>query len=306
MFEKNEGGAAIPGQTPNAAKNANTPEAGKTPEGAQPNDGAAKDGAGAKAEPEKGKSLAEVAGITDNDGGVNINANPDEGGKKKPTVFTDLMEAKKEIREQRELIGEAVDAIKELQTQLKNGTIGAGAGKDALDEIAEEFDLKPEFVKKFAQAIENKSAASIKKEYLTDIKDIKESDKKRIEATQVARIAKAVDVEVDRVIKANSQYAKIANTDAIKKIVMADPRNLDRSMEDIFEEVYGAAVRDTPSMDGYAGGAKNNPKTIDYQSEEGIKEVADDRVNRGEKFKTYQDDLLTRLQSKSRSRHATN
>lgn len=309
MFEKNEGGAAIPGQDPNAAKNANEPEAGKTPEGGQPNDGAAKDGAGAKAEPAKGKSLAEVAGITDTDGGADPNAKPDEGGKK-PTVFQDLMEAKKEIREQRKLIGEAVDAIKSLQQQLKDGTISAGAGKDELDEIAEEYDLKPEFVKKLAKAIENKSAATIKKQYLPEIKDIKDKEEKKDKeaqaASQAAKIAKAIDVEIDRVIEAYPQYKKVANPAIIKQLVLADPKNLNRSMEDIFSEVYGAAVKDLPAMDGYAGGAKNNPKKIDYSTEEGIKEVSTARETRGKAYEEYQEDLLARLQHKSRSRHATN
>ena len=310
MSQQNNGGAASPDIDLSKAAEANADEAGKAQEGAKPNDGApANDPAAAKAEPAKGKSLAELAGVDLNNdgGGDDDDKNPDEGKKGKSSVLSELIETRKENREMRALLrDEVIPTIKQLQEQVKAGGTTAAAAKDELDELAEEFELDPKFVKKLATTLENKTAKSIENKYLGDIKDIKAKGDQQTAATQAARVAKAVDLEIERVIKDRPEFAKIANPAAIKKYVLADQSNLGKNMDDIFEEIYGGAVKDPASIDGYAGAAANNPKPLDYSKldDEGHQAISKSRQEGGKEFEDYQNDLLDRLQFKSRSRHA--
>lgn len=298
MSQPNEGAAANPDVDASKAPE-QAADTGKQPEtGNEPADNAK------PADASKGKSLAEVAGVEPET--ADDKKPQDAGGKK--SVLDELIETRKENREMRALLrDEVIPTIKQLQDQVKAGGTGAAAAKDELDELAEEFNLQPEFVKKLANAIGNKSAKSIEDKYLGDIKDIKAEKTQRAEATQAARIAKAVDVEIERVITDNPQFAKIANPAAIKKYVLADQTNLQRSMDDIFEELYGGAVKDNPSVDGYAGGAANNPKAVDFSNldDEGHKSIAAARATGGKEFEDYQANLLERLNNRGgRSKHA--
>lgn len=277
-------------------------EAGKDTAGVKSENGGAKDSDNAK-----GKSISDIAGV-ENEGDADKGGKPNRDDDK-PGAIKQLIDLKKENREMRAMISdEVIPTIKALQEQIKRGGSAADEARDELDDLADEYELKPDFVKKLAKAIENKSTKTIEKKYLADIKDIKDNDIKRTEATQNARISKAIDVEIDRVIKEYPQYAKIANPDVIRKMVMADKSNLSRSMDDIFEDVYGKAVKGSPSIEGYAGGSKNAPKESDYSdlNDETVDKVARSRKVGGKEFEDYQNDLLNRLNFRTKSRHAVN
>lgn len=302
MPNENKGDVVIPGQDPNTTNNGTNGEAAKPVETTTPPAEATKD-------PVAPKSLAEIVSDGDDDkGGKPNNQAPDGDKPAKKSVFQDLMEVKRENKEMKDLLTEVVPLIKNLQEQVKNGGISNADAKDEFDELATKYELKPEFVKDLAKTIENKAASTIEKKYLTEIKDIKDKDDKRSAETQLARITHAVDTEINRVLKESPQFAKIANPEAIKKYVLADKTNLQKSMDDIVEELYGNAVKDAPSMDGYKAGAAHTPTAPDYSNldDAGHEKVAEARRNGGKEFEDYQTDLLNRLQNRTRSRHATN
>ncbi len=243
-----------------------------------------------------GQSIAQVAGAE----GDSKDGKPKEGDEKE-SLIVDL---KKENREMKKMIrDEVIPTIRQLQEQTKNGGSGGNA-KDELDSLAEEWKLEPKFVQKLASILLNKSKKQFEDEYLSDIKDIKSKTEEQSKQISNAQITAAISKEFDRVIAENPDLAKIAKKDAVKKYILSSEDNLKRTMEDVLEDLYGDAAKDSAGMEGYSSQGGNHQKEPDYKAptEDDHKRIAQSREKGGQEFEKYQEGLIDRLTHRSRHR----
>ena len=239
------------------------------------------------------KSIAEVAGASAD----SKDGKPKEGDEK-DTLIVDL---KKENREMKKMIrDEVIPTIRQLQQDVKRGGTSAGDAGDELDALAKEWKLEPKFVQKLSGILLNKSKKQFEDEYLSDIKDIKSKTDAQSKQINNAQITAAISKEFDRVVAEDSDLAKVAKKEAVRKYIMSSEENLNRSMEDVLEELYGSG-KESAGMEGYSSQGGSHPKEPDYSSmsDDDNRRIADSRVKRGGEFEKYQDNLIGRL-TKSR------
>jgi ribosomal protein S17E len=247
--------------------------------------------------PSNGQSIAQVAGASSD----SKDDKPKEGDEKE-SLIVDL---KKENREMKKMIrDEVIPTIRQLQQEVKKGGTSAGDALDELDELAKEWDLQPKFVQKLASILLNKSKKQFEDEYLSDIKDIKTKTEAQSKEITNAQITGAISKEFDRVIADNPDLAKVAKKEAVKKYILSSEENLNRSMEDILEELYGDSEKPEAGMEGYSSQGGNHPKEPDYAKpgEEDHKRIAESRERGGKEFDKYQEGLIDRLTHRSRHR----
>lgn len=254
----------------------------------------------AKANPStkpSGQSIAQVASKDDTEDGDGKGTKDTDGEPKKPTVTPQervILDLKSENRELKRMIkDEVIPTMREMQQQIKQGSLSKEDAKDELDALAEKYQLEPEFVKELAGAIKSKTTKEVEDKYLTDIKDIKAERETGKRVTQEARIRQAVASEFDRVVAENPGYAKIAKKGVIEKLIMSNPDYQEMAMEDVLTEVYGD-VESGAGMDGYA------PQGSNHTPEAKPSELSDKPNLKGEELNTYADDLISRMQGKSR------
>lgn len=243
-----------------------------------------------------GQSIAQVASQDDTEDGDGKGGKATDGEPKKPTVSPQervILELKSENRELKSMIkDEVIPTMREMQKQIKDGSLSKQDVKDELDALAEKYQLEPEFVKELAGAIKTSTTKEVEDKYLTDIKDIKAERETGKRVTQEARIKQAVVSEFDRVVTENPGYAKLAKKEVITKMILSNPEYQEMAMEDVLAEVYGDV--ETPSMDGYS------PQGSGHVAETDVKELADKPGLKGAELNSYADDLINRMSGKSR------
>lgn len=243
-----------------------------------------------------GQSIAQVASKDDTEDGDGKGGKDTDGDSKKPAVTPQervILDLKSENRELKRMIkDEVIPTMREMQQQIKQGSLSKEDAKDELDALAEKYQLEPEFVKELAGAIKSKTTKEVEDKYLTDIKDIKAERETGKRVTQEARIKQAVVSEFDRVVAENPAYGKIAKKEVITKMILNTPEYQDMAMEDVLAEVYGDISN--PGMDGYT------PQGSNHSPEVKASELSDKPNLKGEELTTYADDLISRMQGKSK------
>ncbi len=227
----------------------------------------------------------------------------DQKGDKEEVKEGLIVELKKENREMRKMIrDEVIPTIRQLQEQVKNGGTSASNAKDELDALAEEWQLEPKFVRKLSEILLSKSKKQFEDSYLSDINDIKSKTEEQTKQITHAQVAGAISKEFDRVVADNPDLGKVAHKEAVKKYILSSEENLKRTMEDILEELYGEAVKNSAGVEGYSSQGGNHPKEPDYNapSAEDHKRIAESRERGGEEFGKYQENLIDRLTHRSR------
>lgn len=243
-----------------------------------------------------GQSIAQVASQDDTEDGDGTDKKVTDGEPKKPAVTPQervILDLKSENRELKRMIkDEVIPTMREMQQQIKNGSLTKSEAKDELEALAEKYELEPEFVKELAGAIKSETTKEVEDKYLSDIKDIKADREKGKALTQEARIKQAVVSEFDRVVADNPGYAKIAKKEVITKMILNTPEYQDMAMEEVLAEVYGDV--ENPGMDGYT------PQGSNHTAEVKASELSDKPNLKGAELNTYADDLISRMQGKSR------
>lgn len=220
---------------------------------------------------------------------------------KKPNPFKALRVATKENHEyERILKDDVLPTMKAMQEEI-NSLRAGGASKDEIQEFAEEQGLDPEQVKGLVKLIQSKVKPDDK--ILSDLKEIKESNAKRDSKEAEVRIMVAIDKEFDRVTKDNPQLAKVANKDFIKKHLMDNQDDLKRPMDEVLEEVYGNAVKDGGTVDGYSPTATNHAKPVNYL--EDTERVTEARLKGDKKtMDAFTNELIGQLEAISGGRRS--
>lgn len=217
----------------------------------------------------------------------------DKSAKKGPSVFSEMLEFKKENRELKRMMREEIiPTMKEMQTALKNGSLSKSEAKDELELLAEKYELEPEFVKELAGAIKSKTTKEVEDKYLSDIKEIKEDREAGKKVSQETKIKMAISSEFDRVVAETPEYAKLAKKEVVAKLILSNEEYQSMAMEDVLAEVYGEI--DKPGMDGYS------PQGASHKADVDPRDLADKANLNKEELTTYADDLILRMNNKSR------
>lgn len=278
------------------------PNEGAAPEDRKDSNAAGKEPAekkDGKTNPQNGQSIAQVAGADKaSEGG---DSGKDDLGDDQKSVIKSLTRENRELKKM--IRDEVIPTIKNLQEQVKNGKSDESA-KDELDALAEEWKLEPKFVRKLASTILSKSEKQFEDKYLSDIKSLKSQTEAQGKEISNAQVSSAISKEFDRVVADNAELKKIAKKSAVTKYIMSNPENINRSMEDIMEELYGDLSKNEAGMEGYSSQGGNHPKEPDYKAptDEDHKRIAESREKGGQEFDKYQEGLIDRLTHRSRHR----
>ena len=187
-------------------------------------------------------------------------------------------------------------ALKEAQEEiqrLKDSGASKGEIKKSLKDIADKYDVDPDFVNDIASAVKSDSDKEVDEKIASKLKPIE--DKERREQAN-----KAFNSEYERSITAlGDEYKKIANKATIQALAEAaanDPDKKDLTIEQILRETYGHLVKGTKkSVEGVRPKDGAGQITIDYDRAKTDKtyyeEIMSDPATKAE----YNKDLHKRL-----------
>jgi hypothetical protein len=150
-------------------------------------------------------------------------------------------ELKKDLKELKDLI-ESGASKKEISTDLKA--------------LADEHNVDPEFLSKFAESIKAQNKKDIDDEVSARLKPLEEKDKK-------AKIDKIFKENYDKALEAMPEYKDIANEAVIKSLSL-DPANQNKTWTQIIEEAYGHLITGKRTMESpTARGGRDDNQDVD-------------------------------------------
>lgn len=151
-------------------------------------------------------------------------------------------------------------ARKEAEKEIKRLTqlIEGGASKedisDSIAELAEEHDLDPKFLTKFASTIKAQAEKELEEKFNSKFES-KEKESKFEEAFN-----KAYQVAMDRA----PEFASIANTEVLKALALL-PQNAKKTLSQILEETYGNAIQGKRTIENTTPGGGKEPEPLDFE-----------------------------------------
>lgn len=213
-------------------------------------------------------------------------------GEKKPEVkedrsvpeaaFLDLKKENKELRKD----------LKELKVLIENG----GSKAEVTDEIAaiaEEYDLKPDFLKKLAGSIRKDVEKESSKELDSKISDIL----KPIEAKdRQEKIDKVFDKHFSAAMADMPEFADIVNPAVIKSLSL-DASNKDKTFSQLIEDTYGKAVPGKRTLENTKPGGGRAPEGIDFDKARKDSKYFESIMADPAQKKEYNEGLLDRVKS---------
>lgn len=140
---------------------------------------------------------------------------------------------------------DAEKRVKELEDLIKNGGTPAEVSAD-IDAIAEKYpDVSKDFLRDIATVMTNRVQDAVKP--------------LQQEKTQ-KKIDEAFKVHFDKAMGEMPEFTKVVNADVIKTLSL-DPKNANKTMKQLIEETYGAAVPGKRTIDSTipAGGKDTEP-----------------------------------------------
>jgi hypothetical protein len=198
---------------------------------------------------EQTKTLSDIAEVETTEG-------IKESKKSDNSVFKQMISFKKESREQKNIIKDQAEKIKELESRKESYS-------------------KPDYDKK-VKAFADKHG--IEEDLVNDLVGlVKKDDNDELllsavekinlfeEKETMAKINSAIDKEFSRVVSENPEFKEFANKEAIKSYVSSNPYNAKKSMDDIFQELYGNIInKDNKSIEGYSPSNDGKIKEYDF------------------------------------------
>lgn len=266
-----------------------------------------------------GQSIAQIAeGLEDSakeDDKSKVDPAPKEDEKpKKKSVFEDLIETKRELKELRkESTENEIALMEDVKTLLakvdKLEKAGIAPTKEVqeesetlLKELEEEYGLDKKGFDKLETLLKKRlGITSTLKEEKGDedtkkrvdaLEKEKQDDKKKQEVEkQIKTIEKAIENEFDSLTKTFPDVKDAVSLPAITRYILSDKDNLTKSMEEIVREMYPKALGEKQSIDGYSGGADHSKVEIDT-----LDPQTDQKLRKDPNFrKAYQEDLRKRV-----------
>ena len=226
--------------------------------------------------------------IEDADKGTKKTPNGDDDAPK--TVGLDKFLEEKKARKAAE------KRIAELES--KGEEVDADDVSDAIDEIAEEYNVDKGFLKKLKKVLTPKSSPTKSTEDKTK-EGADDEVSSRLTALEQkerdAEIAKAFDSAYKKALEIVPEYAEVANPEVIKELSLL-PKNKDKTFSQIIEETYGKSVpTGRKTIERTTPGGGKEPETVDFdRARKDSKYYAEIMANPALK-KQYNDGLEKRL-----------
>lgn len=155
--------------------------------------------------------------------------------------FLDVKKDNKELRKD----------IADLKKLIESGATKQEVSAD-ISSIAEEYGVNPDFLSKFTAAIK----AEASKEAEARIAPLQEKERQSKIDTIFSKHFKD---SMDRM----PEYEGIVNSDVIKALSL-DPRNADKTFDQIIEDTYGNAIQGKRTIETTTPGGGKNPEPIDF------------------------------------------
>lgn len=276
---------------------------------------------GKAAKPKNGQSIAQVAEAADDEddeddddeeGDDDHDSGKKPGSQKRSGLFKEFMGLKRELKDQKRAnkemdkqyrevasaLGELVDVVKDLKGNKS-------AQRDEIEEFAEEWGLDKEGLKKLTGLLESRLSTKFKPTKAKDDEDEDEeddeprkkkskSDTKKDSEINTRKIELAIEAEYEDYLDSFPQVKGKINLKAIKRFIIGDEENLEKSFADIVAEMYPGVLDSKGGVDGGADGGKDGEDDDDKTDFNDPKVLA--RIDKDPKLKQkYHDDLLTRV-----------
>lgn len=145
-------------------------------------------------------------------------------------TFLQLKKDKKEVE----------DRLQEIQNSANKGATKSEI-KMELKEIADKYDINPEFLSELSTAIYAKAKEETEEALNTKLKPLEAKEKEK-------RIDEAFNEHFDKVIEELPEYANVVNKDVIKSLSLL-PSNAKKTFQEIIEETYGKTVSGKQTME---------------------------------------------------------
>lgn len=185
-------------------------------------------------------------------------------------------------RTNKELTKELKDLKKLIETDAPKDEIS-----ENIDEIAKEYDIKPEFLKKLAKSIRKDAEKDIDARVDARVKPLEGKDR-------ADKIEKVFTTHFDKAMEDMPEYKGIVNRGVIKTLSL-DPDNQNKTFSQLIEETYGNAI-----------GGKRTLETTTHRGGKTIDKVDFERAGKDQKYynevmadptakKEYNEGLVERL-----------
>jgi hypothetical protein len=267
-----------------------------------------------------GQSIAQIAeGMEDSakEDDKPEDKTPDEKKEDKPkkkSVFEDLIETKRELKELRkEATENEIALMEDVKTLLakveKLEKAGIAPTKEVqeesdalLKELEEEYGLDKKGFDKLETLLkkrlgitstskEDKGDDDTKKRVDALEKEKQDEKRKQEVEKQIKTIETAIANEFNSLVKTFPDVKDAVSLQAITRYILSDKDNLTKSMEEIVREMYPKALGEKQSIDGYNGGADHTKIEIDPLDPQTEVKLRKDPNFR----KSYQEDLRRRV-----------
>jgi hypothetical protein len=221
---------------------------------------------------------------------------------KKETVGEAMVDKKAEAKPEPKVVPEAAfldlkNENKELRKDLKElkKLIEAGATKgevaDEIESLAQEYDIKPDFLRKLATSIRK----DVEKETAKEIDEKVSSKLKPIEAKErEQKIDKIFNEHFKAAIEQMPEYADIVNPEVIKALSL-DPANHSKTFAQLIEDTYGKAVPGKRTLESTKPGGGRAPEEIDFDRARKDSKYFDSIMADPARKKEYNEGMIERI-----------
>ncbi len=175
---------------------------------------------------------------------------PEVPDKEQETVpLAQFLELKKDNKELRK-------SLKNIEQRLTDGETPKDVASD-LQALADEHNIDPAFLKKFAKNIEDKARKDIEEKIDERLAPINASQRQ-------AHIDKQFEIHYAAAMKDMPDYTGIVNPEVIKQLSM-DPKNGKKTFAQLIEETYGNAISGKRTIETTKPGGGKEPETVDVE-----------------------------------------
>lgn len=142
--------------------------------------------------------------------------------------------------------------LKALKESIENGA-SAQDVYDDISDISEEYDIDPQFLKKFASTIK----AQTERDLETKLSS-KQSEKERIE-----KFDKNFETAFKQALERGPEFSSIANMEVIKQLARL-PQNSRKTVSQLLEETYGNALTGKRTIETTQPAGGKDPEPLNF------------------------------------------
>lgn len=130
---------------------------------------------------------------------------------------------------QKKALQKAEKELRELQAQKTNN---APISASSLSDIADKYDIDPNFINELAHVIRNEATAEVESKISSQ----------QAEANKKQKFEELFTNAFNQAIESAPEFGTIANSDVIKQLALL-PQNANKTVLQIVEETYGNAIQ---------------------------------------------------------------